>query len=92
MAQSGESSIKNYESGCPQLITLYEILRNTPGVLGVRFSGAGFRGSCLALVDPAQSETIAEMVHAQYPQRHPDIANTYSIHLCQPADGAELLF
>ena len=91
ISQSGESSIKNYESGCPQLITLYEILRNTPGVYGVRFSGAGFRGSCLALVDPAASETIAEAVHRQYPQTHPDIADNYSVHLCQPADGAYLL-
>lgn len=91
ISQSGESSIKNYESGCPQLITLYEILRDTPGVYGVRFSGAGFRGSCLALVDPAASETIAEAVHQRYPQAHPDIADNYSIHLCQPADGADLL-
>lgn len=91
VSQSGESSIKNYESGCPQLITLYEILRDTPGVYGVRFSGAGFRGSCLALVDPAASETIAEAVHRRYPQTHPDIADQYSIHLCQPADGADLL-
>lgn len=91
ISQSGESSIKNYESGCPQLITLYEILRDTPGVYGVRFSGAGFRGSCLALVDPATSEAIAEAVHRQYPQTHPDIADKYSVHLCQPADGANLL-
>ncbi len=88
---SGESSIKNYESGCPQLITLYEILRNTPGVYGVRFSGAGFRGSCLALVDPAASEAIADAVHCRYPQAHPDIAEKYSVHLCQPADGAQIL-
>ena len=88
---SGESSIKNYESGCPQLITLYEILRNTPGVYGVRFSGAGFRGSCLALVDPAASEAIADAVHCRYPQAHPEIAAKYSVHLCQPADGAQIL-
>ena len=91
VAQSGESSIKNYESGCPQLITLYEILRATLGVYGVRFSGAGFRGSCLALVDPSQSDAIAEAVHQRYPQRHPEIADAYSVHLCQPADGAGLL-
>jgi galactokinase len=91
VAQSGESSITNYESGCPQLITLYEILCSTPGVYGVRFSGAGFRGSCLALVDPARSEAIAAVVHQRYPQAHRDIADAYSVHLCQPADGAELL-
>ncbi len=91
VAESGESSIKNYESGCPQLISLYEILCNTPGVYGVRFSGAGFRGSCLALVDPARSEAIAEAVHQQYPSAHPEVADAYSVHLCQPADGAALV-
>jgi len=91
VAQSGESSIKNYESGCPQLITLYHILRDIPGVYGVRFSGAGFRGSCLALVDPCRSDEIAELVHQRYPQAHPEVADAYSIHLCQPADGAALL-
>ncbi|MEZ4869531.1 MAG: galactokinase family protein [Caldilineaceae bacterium] len=91
VSQSGESSIKNYESGCPQLITLYEILNDTPGVYGVRFSGAGFRGSCLALVDPKASAAIAEAVHRRYPQTHPDIADQYSVHLCLPADGAHLL-
>jgi galactokinase len=68
---SGESSIQCYESGSPQLITLYEILRDTPGVYGTRFSGAGFRGSCLALIDPAARDSIAEAVHGRYPTLHP---------------------
>src|SRR5699024_9982275 len=84
---SGESSIKWYECGSPQLITLYEILRETPGVYGTRFSGAGFRGNCIALIDPAQGEAIAEAVHARYPAAHPDVAESYSIHFCAP-DGS----
>jgi len=91
VSASGSSSIDNYEAGCPQLITLYHLLRETPGVYGVRFSGAGFRGSCLALIDPAQSAAIAEVVHRRYPVLHPEIADHYSIHLCQSADGAEVL-
>jgi galactokinase len=83
---SGESSIKWYECGSPQLITLYEILRETPGVYGTRFSGAGFRGNCIALIDPAQGEAIAEAVHRRYPTAHPDVAQSYSIHFCYP-DG-----
>ena len=87
VTESGESSIKWYECGSPQLVTLYEILRATPGVYGTRFSGAGFRGNCIALIDPAAGEAIAEAVHRRYPQTHPDIANRYSIHFCRP-DGA----
>lgn len=88
---SGASSIYNYECGCPQLITLYQILSETPGVYGVRFSGAGFRGSCLALIDPTQRAAIAEALQRRYPVAHPEIADKYSIHVCQPADAAQLI-
>jgi galactokinase/galacturonokinase len=91
VSASGASSIDNYECGCPQLITLYQILRETPGVFGVRFSGAGFRGNCLALIDPAQRQLIAEHLHQHYPSAHPEMADRYSIHFCQPDDGARLL-
>ena len=89
--ESGESSIKHYECGSPQLITLYEILRDTPGVYGTRFSGAGFRGCCIALIDPAARESIAEAVHSHYPVAHPAEADKYSIHFCQPDGRAGLL-
>jgi galactokinase len=90
MSASGESSIKYYESGSPQLITLYETLRDTPGVYGARFSGAGFRGNCIALVDPAARGSIAEAIHRRYPVAHRDLADVYSIHFCQPDGRAAL--
>lgn len=86
MAQSGHSSIVNYECGCPHLISLYEILNNCPGVYGARFSGAGFRGCCIGLSDPSQREAIIETIHREYPARHPEIKGKYSIHFCKP-DG-----
>jgi galactokinase len=90
VSESGESSIKYYECGSPQLITLYETLRETPGVYGTRFSGAGFRGNCIALIDPDARETIAEAIHRRYPTAHPDQADIYSIHFCQPDGQAQL--
>ncbi len=90
MNESGESSVKYYECGSPQLITLYEILRQTPGVYGARFSGAGFRGNCIALVDPAAGDSIAAAIHRRYPVAHPEVADRYSIHFCQPDGRAEL--
>lgn len=90
MSESGESSIKYYECGSPQLITLYETLRDTPGVYGARFSGAGFRGCCLALIDPSAREAVAEAIHRRYPVQHPDEAEAYSIHFCQPDGKAGL--
>lgn len=91
MNESGESSIRHYECGCPQLITLYEILRDTPGVHGVRFSGAGFRGNCIAFTEPGARDRVAAAVHQHYPPAHPDMADLYSIHFCQPAGPATLI-
>ncbi|MCC9076314.1 hypothetical protein FKZ61_009340 [Litorilinea aerophila] len=91
MNRSGESSIRYYECGSPQLITLYEVLRETPGVYGTRFSGAGFRGNCIALIDPARREEIAAAIHARYPAAHPEEAPRYSIHFCRPDGHARLL-
>ncbi|MEW5959304.1 MAG: galactokinase family protein [Chloroflexota bacterium] len=90
MNRSGESSIKYYECGSPQLITLYNILRQTPGVYGTRFSGAGFRGNCIALIDPAARESIAETIHRHYPAAHPAEAEKYTIHFCRPDGRAHL--
>jgi galactokinase len=91
MNESGESSITYYECGSPQLITLYETLRQTPGVYGARFSGAGFRGNCIALIDPAARDAVAEAIHRRYPAAHPAEAGLYSIHFCRPDGQARLI-
>ncbi|MGC9521036.1 MAG: galactokinase family protein [Anaerolineae bacterium] len=87
---SGASSVYNYESGCPHLTTLYHILSECPGVYGARFSGGGFRGSCIALSHPQAREEITAFVESRYPQAYPDIVESYSIHFCQ-TDGAACL-
>ena len=51
---SGYSSIHNYECGCDELIRLYDILHGMEGVYGARFSGAGFKGCCMALIFTAK--------------------------------------
>jgi galactokinase len=91
MNESGASSIHQYECGSPHLITLYEILRATPGVYGARFSGAGFRGNCIALIDPHARDAIAAAVHHRYPVTHPAEAEAYSIHFCRPDGNAQLI-
>ena len=88
---SGASSVHNYESGCPHLITLYDVLRECPGVYGARFSGGGFRGSCIGLVDPAYRKEIVAHIDAYYPVAHPDVADLYSIHFCKLDGPARLL-
>ena len=89
MNESCESSIRNYECGGPHLISLYEILSQTEGVHGTRFSGAGFRGCCVALADPGQRGNIIDAVQRLYPVRHPEVADKYEIHFCSFGGGPE---
>ena len=41
---------------CDELKKLYEIMTDTDGIYGGRFSGAGFKGCCMALIDPDKAE------------------------------------
>ncbi|MBQ4202708.1 MAG: hypothetical protein II655_03300, partial [Thermoguttaceae bacterium] len=83
-------SIHNWESGAPEQIRLYEIMRSTPGVYGGRFSGAGFKGSCVALVDPNRWEEIERAVSSAYLKDFPHLRDKYVARLCETADGATL--
>jgi len=88
--ESGKSSICNWETGSPELITLYEIMLRTPGIYGGRFSGAGFKGCCMALIDPEYEESIAKTVTEEYLKKFPHLEGKYSVHFCETADGAKL--
>jgi galactokinase/galacturonokinase len=85
--ESGLSSIENYETGSPELIELYRAMREAPGVYGGRFSGAGFRGCCVALVDPTRREQAAEFVERWYLDKFPEMRGAYSCHFCGTRDG-----
>lgn len=88
--ESGWSSVYNYETGSDELKTLYEIMQTTDGIYGGRFSGAGFKGCCMALVDPAYKEAIEERVTREYLKVFPGLSGKYSVHFCHSADGADL--
>lgn len=88
--ESGYSSIHNWETGSPELIKLYEIMTETKGIYGGRFSGAGFKGCCMALIDPAYEESICETVTREYLKAFPHLEGKYSVHICESADGVKL--
>ena len=85
--ESGYSSIYNYETGSPELKSLYEIMTRTDGIYGGRFSGAGFKGCCMALIDPAYEEAITRQVTQQYLKEFPLLEGKYSVHICSSANG-----
>lgn len=88
--QSGWSSIHNWESGAPEQIRLYEIMVRTDGIYGGRFSGAGFKGCCMALIDPAYEESIRRSVTEQYLKDFPEMTGKYDVFICESADGVSL--
>lgn len=88
--ESGWSSIYNYETGSEELKTLYEIMQVTDGIYGGRFSGAGFKGCCMALIDPTFREKIKEKVTLRYLEAFPNLSNKFSVHFCHSADGVQL--
>ena len=88
---SCESSIHNYECGSPELIAIYEIMRSLPGVYGGRFSGAGFKGACIALVDPAHKAEIEKALTERYLAQFPEYEKTFKVFWVRPDDGARFV-
>lgn len=85
--ESGRSSIENWETGSPELKTLYEIMTHTDGIYGGRFSGAGFKGCCMALTDPSFRERIRQKVESEYLRAFPQLRGRYGFYTCHSTDG-----
>lgn len=88
--ESGRSSIENYETGSRELAALQNIMEHTDGIYGGRFSGAGFNGSSMALIDPVKKERIKEYVTTEYLRKFPELKDRFLIDFCKTADGVNL--
>lgn len=88
---SCESSIHNYECGSPELIAIYELLHGMDGVYGGRFSGAGFKGAVIALVDPSKKDEIEKEVTTHYLEQFPEYEHTFKVFWVKPSDGARFV-
>ena len=89
--ESCESSIHNYECGSPELIAIYQAMLTTDGIYGGRFSGAGFKGACIALVDPNKKESIEKEITEKYLAHFPQYKNSFQVFFCQSDDGARFV-
>lgn len=85
MNASCESSIQNWEAGSPELVELQHILLGTDGVYGSRFSGAGFGGCVIALVDGTRDEAIRRSIERAMDARPPA-----SVFLLDSDDGIRI--
>lgn len=88
MFESGLSSIHQWEAGCPEMIYLFGLMRETPGIYGGRFSGAGFKGCCMAIANPAHRYEIIDTISRRYLEKFPEVDGLYSAFVCHTADGA----
>ena len=89
--ESCESSIHNYECGSPELVAIYNAMRQTDGIYGGRFSGAGFKGACIALCDPNKIEAIEQSVREKYLADFPQYKDAMECYFCDIADGARIM-
>ncbi len=87
MFDSGLSSLQNWQTGSLELETLYDIMTETVGIYGGRFSGAGFKGCCIALIDPEYRDSVIEMLTNKYTSAFPHLKDAFSAHVCNTADG-----
>ncbi len=88
---SCESSIHNYECGSPELIAIYGAMLSTDGIFGGRFSGAGFKGACVAIVDPAKKDIIEKEITEKYLTQFPQYKDTFRVYFCKSDDGARFV-
>ena len=87
---SGNSSIVNFETGSDELKKLHEIMLETEGIYGGRFSGAGFKGCCMAIINPEYKDKIEFEITNKYIKEFPNLEKGFNIHFCKTADGIEM--
>ena len=59
----------------------------TDGIYGGRFSGAGFKGCCVALIDPEFKESITEKITREYLKEFPALSDAFGVYYCKSSDG-----
>jgi galactokinase len=88
MAASHESLRFDYEVSSDELDLMVDSADFTPGCVGVRMTGAGFGGACVALVETARVNDFAQICERTYSQR-----TDYSpkITVCKAVKGASVV-
>lgn len=89
MNDSCRSSIENFEVGSPEITALQALVAATPGVWGARFSGAGFGGCVVALVESGRAEESRREIESGYHRIAPGQTGA-RVFVAQSRDGLHL--
>jgi galactokinase len=73
MNQSCKSSINHYECGSEILIELHELVSNTKGIYGSRFSGGGYGGCVIALAHKDAAASACVEIAEKFSVCHPEL-------------------
>ena len=85
MNQSCESSIRSYEVGSDILIQLHEIVSNTDGIYGSRFSGGGYGGCVVALAQRDLAKDACAEISERFSMLHPELPS--KVFVAEMGDG-----
>ena len=89
MNASCRSSIEDYECGSLPIHDLQQIVSQTRGVFGSRFSGGGFGGCVVGFVAPREAAAAVEDIKIAYQRRHPEVADAAGVYLADSVCGLE---
>ncbi|MBW1864974.1 MAG: hypothetical protein JRI64_04935 [Deltaproteobacteria bacterium] len=91
MFESCRSSIEQYECGSQPIHDLQQIVSQTEGIVGSRFSGGGFGGCVIGFVEASKAEEAAHNIRVTYQKRHPEAADQAAVYLAYSEDGVRFL-
>lgn len=66
-------------------------MRPLQGVYGGRFSGAGFKGAVIALVDLQYKDQIERELIDKYLAEYPEYTETFKVFWVKPDDSARFI-
>jgi len=86
MNASHDSLRDLYEVTCPELDFVVEMGRKIEGVAGIRMTGAGFGGCCVAIIKDAAIDNFIETVGKAYIEK---FGHSASFYVTEIGDGAK---
>ena len=87
MNQSCHSSINYYQSGSEILIELHELVSQTSGIYGSRFSGGGYGGCVVALAKRSLAADACTEIAEKFAARHPELKS--KVFVAEMGDGLQ---